>query len=147
MLKSSAPSHIPDDMGNVRCRVDYVHDSAEMSFLECDIAIIQHGTCRKASVVCRDQGHNRLQNWALVDTTESRLAVDSYMYLMRAATGDGTRLGVLKNAFDVLFHEWAGKPAVVISNGARGQQGGRAVGAVVAEAKDAGRGLWRRVHD
>ena len=69
------------------------------------------------------------------------------MYLMRAATGDGTRLGVLKNAFDVLFHEWAGKPAVVISYGARGQQGGRAVGAVVAEAKDAGRGLWRRVHD
>jgi NAD(P)H-dependent FMN reductase len=57
----------------------------------------------------------------------------------------------LKNVFDVLFYEWAGKPAVVISYyylwGVRGQQGGRAVGAGVAGAKDVGRGLWRRVHD
>jgi NAD(P)H-dependent FMN reductase len=38
---------------------------------------------------------------------------------MRAATGDGTRLGVLKNALDVLFHEWVGKPTTIINYGAR----------------------------
>jgi len=44
---------------------------------------------------------------------------------MRVATGDGTRPGVLKNALDVLFHEWAGKPAVATSCGAR--RGSKAV--------------------
>jgi NAD(P)H-dependent FMN reductase len=40
------------------------------------------------------------------------------MYLMRAAIGDGIRLGVLKSALNFLFHEWASKPAAVVSYGA-----------------------------
>jgi hypothetical protein len=40
------------------------------------------------------------------------------MYLMRAPIGDGIRLGVLKSALNVLFHEWASKPAAVVSYGA-----------------------------